>query len=331
MDKIGVVIPYHQRTGGLLRRALQSIYAQELEEPAQVRVIVADNESPAPPEPEVIGLARPGFSVEIVKRPNGGPSAGRNTGLKAVGEVDYVAFLDSDDWWEPRHLAVAVGALRNGCGFYFADVRDEDSTWFASLKCKDALTDAATPCGETLWISRAALMPLFLDEYIAHTSSVVFSTRSIGPLLFDETQATAGEDYLYWLTATSRSKTIAFSTKPMAARGRGVDLYRGAGGWDSPECTRRLFYNLMLHKKMLARFCQTEEERNKLRARVRRGRMEILFLFVRNARARAHAKTNSWVAARLFKADPAFWLTLPSNALTILYQRLFSTLEFARE
>ena len=47
---------------------------------------------------------------KFVNQSNGGLSAARNTGLKAA-EGDYVLFLDSDDWLEPRALETISESL----------------------------------------------------------------------------------------------------------------------------------------------------------------------------------------------------------------------------
>ena len=49
--------------------------------------------------------------VRYVWRPNGGTSAARNTGAAAT-TAPLIAFLDCDDWWDPRKLEAQVEALR---------------------------------------------------------------------------------------------------------------------------------------------------------------------------------------------------------------------------
>ena len=90
---IGVVIPYFQRTPGLLNRALRSVAAQA--GAGAQAVYVVDDASPAPTGPELDGLPD-GFArrVRILPQPNGGPGAARNLALERMDPgLRAVAFL----------------------------------------------------------------------------------------------------------------------------------------------------------------------------------------------------------------------------------------------
>ena len=118
---ITVVIPYYQREAGILAKALASIAAQQ---PAgmPVQVLVVDDASPVPAEPELEALGTFRNQVHVIRQPNGGPGAARNAGLDhAPAGTRYIAFLDSDDTWSTDHLARATAALGAGYSFYFAD------------------------------------------------------------------------------------------------------------------------------------------------------------------------------------------------------------------
>ncbi len=50
--------------------------------------------------------------VQLVRIPNSGkPSIARNTGI-ALATGDYLSFLDSDDYWHPERLALAVAGMQ---------------------------------------------------------------------------------------------------------------------------------------------------------------------------------------------------------------------------
>lgn len=328
MVKVAVVIPYFQRTPGLLKRGLESIYAQDVGPDVAVEAIVIDDESPSPPEIETSGLVRENFAITIVKRPNGGPGKARNTGLEHLGGADYVAFLDSDDWWAPRHLSTAIRALRDGAGFYFANnIPDPHTTWFKELHSGEAIIAASEVReGGVRRIATETLLRHFLVECVAHTSTVVIDTACIAGKRFDEDQAKAGEDYLFWLEATRHTPYAAFSLEQMASRGRGIDHYRGGLDWSHPECIRGIYYNLTLRKKIRSLYCRTDEQRRTLSGMINRLRREILYLFVRNATA--HVASNAWVLSRLLLNDLAFFLLLPYNAAVTIRQKMENRLDF---
>ena len=96
-----VVIPVQDRAA-LLRLALRSVAAQTL---LAAEVIVVDDGS----SDDSAAVAEE-LGATVIRQPAGGVSAARNRGL-AAATASHVAFLDSDDEWEPGHLAaLAVNA-----------------------------------------------------------------------------------------------------------------------------------------------------------------------------------------------------------------------------
>ena len=126
---IAVVIPYYQKSAGVLTRSLKSVFAQTLANDVRLDVIIADDASPLDPAGDVAEAGTPpaGVSIRVVKRANGGPGAARNTALDAVAkDCDLIAFIDSDDEWTPDHLSRAIEALGDEGDFYFANHKRND-------------------------------------------------------------------------------------------------------------------------------------------------------------------------------------------------------------
>lgn len=104
---VSVIMPTFNRLE-FLRPAIQSVFAQTL---ADWELIIADDGSSAETRAYLESLADPRVKI-IWLAHSGRPSAVSNI---AIGEArgDYIAFLDSDDLWLPRKLAVQVESLRN--------------------------------------------------------------------------------------------------------------------------------------------------------------------------------------------------------------------------
>jgi hypothetical protein len=100
---ITVVIPTFNRLG-LVLEALASIFAQTYR---PIEIIVVDDCSTDGTANHLVTTTFPEPVRVVTLVTNRGPSAARNAGIEnAQGE--YVAFLDSDDWWLPHKLEQQV-------------------------------------------------------------------------------------------------------------------------------------------------------------------------------------------------------------------------------
>lgn len=143
---MSVVIPTYNRAH-LMIRALQSVL-QQTHSPAEI--IVVDDGSEDDTQDRVAAF---GDRVQYVRQENAGAAAARHRGMQTAVS-DWVAFLDSDDYWAPTHLArmaAAITATKGHGRFYFADTLvhtpDGDcSYWqkrgFAITGAHQLLTDA---------------------------------------------------------------------------------------------------------------------------------------------------------------------------------------------
>lgn len=113
---ISVVIPtFNRRT--TIEQAINSVLAQT-QAPAEV-VVVDDGSNDGTAEV----LSGYGDRITVVHQANGGVCRARNAGVDAV-RTPWVAFLDSDDLWDPSHLGAlsqAIGATDGRAHIYFTD------------------------------------------------------------------------------------------------------------------------------------------------------------------------------------------------------------------
>jgi glycosyltransferase involved in cell wall biosynthesis len=100
---VSVIIPTYNREK-TIRRAVDSVLAQTWK---NIEAIVVDDGS-KDQTAEVLKVY--GDKIRVIFQKNGGPSAARNTGIKAAtGEI--ISFLDSDDSWMPQKIERQVSLL----------------------------------------------------------------------------------------------------------------------------------------------------------------------------------------------------------------------------
>lgn len=106
--KVEVIIPTYNQAD-FLRVALQSVLAQDF---TDWKATVVNNMSTDHTHVVIAEFANP--RIRIVDFANHGViAASRNRALRE-STAEYVAFLDSDDWWHPRKLSECVARLEQG-------------------------------------------------------------------------------------------------------------------------------------------------------------------------------------------------------------------------
>ncbi len=102
---VSVIVPTYNRAQ-MLVEAVSSVLQQSY---GNIELIVVDDGST---DETKSALAPHRERIRYVYQENRGPSAARNAGISlATGSL--IAFLDSDDLWEPEKLEVQVGYLRD--------------------------------------------------------------------------------------------------------------------------------------------------------------------------------------------------------------------------
>jgi glycosyltransferase involved in cell wall biosynthesis len=114
---ISVVIPTFNHLD-FLRIAIESVIAQTY---GNWEIVVIDNHSTDGTSEYLQKLENPRIRIESIE--NGGSIAkSRNLGVD-IARGDWVAFLDSDDWWTVDKLEIVVERMRSKDDFFFHRMR----------------------------------------------------------------------------------------------------------------------------------------------------------------------------------------------------------------
>lgn len=216
--RVSVVIPTYNRARDL-ERALRSVQAQGF---ADWEAVVVDNSSTDGTDEMIRGLADPRIGLHKVD--NGGVIAvSRNRGI-ALAQGEFVALLDSDDWWTPDKLAQSIAAFGQGADIVYHDmflVRGEGQ-------------QRLRPSGTT----RAVHAPVYEDllksgNALINSGAMVRTAllRQIGPLDEDR-ELIAMEDFDAWLRVSRVTDRFVMLPEPLG--------YYWAGGGNTTNAQRTL-------------------------------------------------------------------------------------------
>jgi glycosyltransferase involved in cell wall biosynthesis len=279
---VTIVIPTYNRAH-LLARAVASVQAQTHR--AWELVVVDDGSTDSTmADVTAMSIADPRIRLIANTGPHG-PSGARNAGL-AKAQADWIAFLDSDDTWEPQKLARFMAeasahpdSVLIGSDYWMVDSeRNRNETMLAFVHREmirwwqtEPLTVAIMPWRAIKADSQALAVPdvmrgMALGEFLwVHTSSAMIrlnAAKAAGG--FDES-LTQTEDIDLWLNLADRGP-VRFIAEPLAIfRIDGRDIGAGERYASLSEQRRPNLYatklaHLDLHFRMARRYgCTTEQ------------------------------------------------------------------------
>ncbi|MEM1274447.1 MAG: glycosyltransferase family A protein [Pseudomonadota bacterium] len=323
---MAVIIPYYQRAPGILRRALDGVWSQDLPSNIALRVVVVDDASPHPASAEI---TTPHPEITVLNQPNGGPGSARNRGLDLVrswGDVDVVAFLDSDDIWHSDHLAHALSVLAEGYDFFCCDNARPGSFARFSEDAPALRNAGAALADKGIVLSKDPIVRGFpshsieddiVTGYISHTSTVVLRAETVRSIRFDVDLRHASEDRMFWIAVACSGARIAISWACNVTCGRGVNMFFSAYDWNAPATIDRLGSQLLFAEKLRRRADLTALRAEFANRRARITRRAYCFLFVRLLLKRRAPPLGSF--RRLLRIDPILPLRMPGLFLAVFF------------
>lgn len=181
--EVSVVIPAYNAEG-YLAETIRSVLAQSY---SDYEVVVVDDGS-SDRTPEVAKSFEP--HVRVLTKENGGPASARNLAINNTSGR-YIAFLDSDDLWVEKKLALQVAFLDDnpGVGLTFGEA------WMFSDEAGEK-----TIAGKIGYTGEATFRSLLFGDYIPNSTVMIrrACVDAVG-LLNESRELIAVEDYEYWM------------------------------------------------------------------------------------------------------------------------------------
>jgi len=242
MATFTVVIPFYQKEAGILRRALKSIFDQSYQD---FDIVIVDDESPLPAEIELQGIEDTWKSrIRVIRQPNGGPGAARNTGLENIpAATRFAALLDSDDLWLPDHLKNAYESMtRFDAECYWASMQASDEFYYHFGMAELEQAEGGTRLSEKpLLIEMPDLASVMLKNWsFLHLSCMVIARPVFETARFDPSLRLAAEDVLFFVDCILKSKRTLLCDEEGAARGMGLNIFHSIDN-QSPQFLRQQF------------------------------------------------------------------------------------------
>ncbi|HQS58855.1 MAG: glycosyltransferase [Gallionellales bacterium 35-53-114] len=182
---ISVVIPTYNHAH-YLGRCLQSVLDQTYE---NWEAIVIDNHSTDNTDEVVRNFAEP--RIKLLKIHNDGViAASRNMGIRAA-RGEWVAFLDSDDWWRHNKLQVCIDISNSQIDLLYHD-----------LKIVREIPVRFQPrCIKSRQVKKPVIIDLLVNGNAIATSSALVRKKLLDQIggMDERKNLVAAEDYNCWL------------------------------------------------------------------------------------------------------------------------------------
>ena len=189
---VSIVIPTYNHAH-FLKRALNSIQEQTY---TNWEVIVVDNHSTDNTQEIIDSFTN--LRIKYYKIHNNGViAASRNKGLKE-SNGEWVAFLDSDDWWSPDKLEICINKITEEIDFIYHDLKIVGQKFSIINTLRS---------NKTRQVNKNPFLDMLINGNLISNSSVFVRKKLINDVggLNEDAEMIGAEDFNLWLK-------IAFNT-----------------------------------------------------------------------------------------------------------------------
>lgn len=188
MDLVSVIMPAFNASK-TISKSISSVLAQEY---SNLELLVIDDGSSDETLTIVQSFCDLDMRIRLLKMEwNSGVAQARNRGIEqAAGR--YIAFLDSDDWWEPNKLQEQISLLESSdaecCHSYFRRVSSSTDKTIAVTRS----------------LKRVRLRDMLFSNQIGNLTGV-YDTNRLGKFY---QKSIRHEDYAMWLNILSETDSV---------------------------------------------------------------------------------------------------------------------------
>ncbi len=218
---ISIVIPCHNSMA-TLTRTIDSVRAQTH---TDWRIVAVDDNSTDETGAMLAAMALDDPRITVLPGPGTGASAARNTALAEIKD-DFIAFLDSDDLWEPERLALLH--------WFFTDRPEVDIAYSRYAFFQDEPGDNLTV--STVPPHSLSVIDLLKENPVGTMSNLMLRRHAMTRAGLFREDITHGEDREWLVRAAAKNLTITGLDKPLlhyrtSPGGLSTDLEKMYGGW----------------------------------------------------------------------------------------------------
>jgi glycosyltransferase involved in cell wall biosynthesis len=267
MPLVRVVIPTFNRAS-LLAEGLETILLQSF---SDFEIMVVDDGSTDNTEAVLQQFSVRDPRIRYLKQSNCGPSRARNNAIREPGQYSYIAFLDSDDLWSPRHLEESVTVLQreskaalvfspvetvNIAGHLTPDkIRDRDRCWHNILH----YSTPSSINGVYILDASKCFRAMLRGEFGPHPSTVVVRREAVLRAEWFNPDLEIFEDVEFFLHLAARYLSFAYIESASACVRYYGDNLTGSRDLSSPITLRRQ-QSVLHYYKMKMSLCSLPED-----------------------------------------------------------------------
>lgn len=185
-----VIVPLYNSAASICR-CLNSILGQTYRD---LEIIVVDDGST---DNGLEVISQYGNKITLLRQANKGPATARNFGIRE-SHGEYLAFLDSDDYWLPTFLEKSIAVLDHLPQAVAVSTAARAVHWTGS----EAVVPGFIDTEESVPYRGGKIIPDFFEfwarEDHIRTGTVVINTVRLPELLFQREDLRISEDLEYW-------------------------------------------------------------------------------------------------------------------------------------